>query len=326
MEEITKNLIKKIEENTKETKKDKILFKDNKIPIKENNFEKINAKKGKEFCFIDGGQTNLVKTPNLIVQFIRLYGCIFKNKGKEHFLNEFYLIVDTEYDNELKYNISILERKSNIKIKDKLDNLEFYDSKINKGNNRGDIEKASNLIRRIGELTYAKELSKKADHVILDGTLDQKHPIEKRILEESSDNISALAKTSKILTTKGRSAPALINQIGLEESSWMYKLLEDENFTTYFVKLHPKSDYVFRLDTLKKEEGKDIISGLASESTDPTFLGYPYGLIWVDKKARVHNKMASIEKTRILSNIEEREQLEKYLNAENAHDILDNIR
>ena len=58
------------------------------------------------------------------------------------------------------------------------------------------------------------------------------------------------------------------------------------------VKLHASSEYTFLLEIYDKQsEFKDLItSNLAFNSKDAVFPGYPYGLILVDRFARVSNE------------------------------------
>ena len=65
---------------------------------------------------------------------------------------------------------------------------------------------------------------------------------------------------------------------------------------------------------------------LAAHSTDPLFLGYPYPLIWTDKNARISNHEAAMLKTQLLARLgKDVNNIKKYLNAANAHDVLDSI-
>jgi hypothetical protein len=59
-------------------------------------------------------------------------------------------------------------------------------------------------------------------------------------------------------------------------------------------------------------------------SSDALFLGYPYGLIAVDKLARVSNEEKRSMTMNILLRAENKDILE-YLSTTNAHDILDRL-
>ncbi len=88
---------------------------------------------------------------------------------------------------------------------------------------------------------------------------------------------------------------------------------------TYFVKLHPESQHIFRF------EGDPILlPALVSQCGDALFVGYPYGLILADKFARVSNEeKRSLRMSFLLRN--ENRILRSYLNSMNAHEILDGM-
>ena len=70
----------------------------------------------------------------------------------------------------------------------------------------------------------------------------------------------------------------------------------------------------------------ELFSLLMKNSTDPVFLGYPYGLIEADKSARVSNKESEYLKTIFL--VKAGKQLKKisqYFKSTDAHSILDKI-
>ena len=93
------------------------------------------------------------------------------------------------------------------------------------------------------------------------------------------EKVSALAKTSSLFTVLGNSPVILLNKIG-PIGNWNYQL----ESKTHFVKLHPKAKHVFRF-----EGNLTCLFSLVEQSSDATFLGYPYGLVLVDKMARISN-------------------------------------
>ena len=109
-------------------------------------------------------------------------------------------------------------------------------------------------------------------------------------------------------------------------SAIIYGLPGKDAFSDLFiVKLHEKSRHVFRLDVYnEKYHLQQILSALAKNSTDPAFLGYPYGLIEADKFSRISNQEKDFLKTKLLSKLKN-ENINRLLNTINAHNILDNI-
>ena len=101
----------------------------------------------------------------------------------------------------------------------------------------------------------------------------------------------------------------------LQPGKWSYFV----DGKTYFVKLHEKSKHVFRY-----EGKKEYLSFLVENCNDALFLGYPYGLIFVDRMARVSNSEKNSLKMKFLLNKENKEVVD-YLTTSNAHEILDNL-
>ena len=69
---------------------------------------------------------------------------------------------------------------------------------------------------------------------------------------------------------------------------------KDDRGLIMVVKLHPKSEFVFRLEILQNQlekmtpdELNSILSALSSNSSDLSMIGYPYGLIDADTYSRV---------------------------------------
>ena len=100
-----------------------------------------------------------------------------------------------------------------------------------------------------------------------------------------------------------------------KQGTWQYTL----NAQTSFVKLHSKSKHVFRMDG-----NSQLAHSLLDNSSDPVFLGYPYGLILSDKIARVSNHEKRQMQTTLLLDSRNKDIVE-YLSTTNAHDILDNL-
>ena len=70
-----------------------------------------------------------------------------------------------------------------------------------------------------------------------------------------------------------------------------------------------------------------VISTLAFNSKDPVFLGYPFGLIYADKFARVSNQEREYLRTTLKSKLSGGvlKEIESYENSLGAHGVLDRI-
>lgn len=69
---------------------------------------------------------------------------------------------------------------------------------------------------------------------------------------------------------------------------------------------------------------KNFLPPLVENSGDALFLGYPYGLIAVDKFARISNEEKKNLRMNILLKAENKE-IAEYLSTTDAHGILDNM-
>ena len=287
---------------------DNIVFNNKVIRINKDNFQEIVLNENKTLAFIDGGQAEIISTGNFCLSFIRIAAVFFQNNKKiNQIKKEFYLFTKSKYLNEDLYYESKIFGNKIINEEDLL--ISSNDSSIKTGSERAPISKITNMARRFAELSLAKEIQ--ADHIILDGTLEPTFKNEEKYIP---NNASALAKSSSLFTTSGNSPVILLNIIGLS-NCWSY-FLENK---TYFVKLNQKAKHVFRF-----EGNREALPHLVSNSKDALFLGYPYGLIFVDQIARVSNSEKNSLKMNFLLR-KDNQEIAEYLSTSNAHEILDNI-
>ncbi len=314
-------MLQEISREIKETlnnfpEEDKIIFNNKPINIDRNNFQLIPETEDhgpKTLAFIDGGQAEIISAGNFCLSFIRIFAQIFnKNKKLNSVKNEFYLFTKAKYaDGDIYYESKLFPLKEKLISEEDLF-ISSNDTTIKTGTERAPISKISNIARRFAELTLAASI--KADFIILDGTLEPTFKNEEKYLTRLNENICALAKTSSLFTTSGNSPVVLLNKIGPQDC-WSYFI----DNKTHFIKLHEKAKHIFRF-----EGNKDALHLLIQNSWDPLFLGYPYGLIFADKFARIPNTEKNSLKTRFLLQKENKEILD-YLTSTNAHDILDSI-
>jgi hypothetical protein len=326
-------MFKEISEEIRKTisnysKEDQIVFNNKIININQDNFNEIVPNYNKTIAFVDGGQAEIISTGNFCLSFIRIFAQVFQDAGRsqisgmpetqnvsEHnqklksYKKEFYLFTKAKYQNEdLVYESKIFGDK-NIDENDLL--ISSNDSTIKSGIERAPINKVVNIARRFAELNLAAEID--AEIIILDGTLEPSYNHEEKYLTNLDNNVAALAKSSSLFTSSGNSPVVLLNK--LQPGKWSYFV----DGKTYFVKLHEKSKHVFRY-----EGKKEYLSFLVENCNDALFLGYPYGLIFVDRMARVSNSEKNSLKMKFLLNKENKEVVD-YLTTSNAHEILDNL-
>ena len=292
------------------TEDDSIIFNNQHHPINQNNFSTIIPQSKKSITYIDGGQAEILTAANFNISFIRVAAVIFNNNHKSTIKKEFFIVTIAEYQNDDIYY------KSKI-FGDQLINehgliISSNHSSIKNGSECAPISKVANMARRFSELTLASSIQ--SDFILLDGTLEPTFPNEKIYLNKLSTNTAALAKSSSLFTTSGNSPNILLNKLG-PKTVWKYQL----NQTTSFIKLHSQSKHIFRF-----EGNPTILPHLINNSTDPIFLGYPYGLILADKVARVSNSEKQSLTMKFLLN-SKNQSIINYLKTQNAHSILDSI-
>ena len=275
--------------------------------------------------FVDGGNAELFNSGDICLQFVRATAVFFQNNKRLN--NEkkisFFLLSQINEENPEEYLSQFFWEEGSLPLKEF--SLNALDFSLREGVERGNIIKAGELARRKAELLLAKEVSSEADWAVLDGTLEEKMPGEKEIIGSLPSNVCALAKSCSLITSKGRSATDYVSLVGPKNSSWSYFLDQERKRKTFFVRLNEKNNHVFRFETFSKNN--EVFGALATNSTDPVFVGYPYGLIYVDQRARVSNQEAGLMKTKLFSLMKKGNRglnLEKLNNA--AHEMLDHLR
>lgn len=328
---------------------DYILFNNKAIKINPGNFQSIDQQlpvstppfsPPQTIAFLDGGQAEIINGGNFCLSFIRVAAQLFQEKemlGKEKesantektelmkkelikkglIKNEFYLFTKAVWrNNDLWYESSIFPLQEG-KIIDENDlTISSYDSSLKVGKERAPITRVAAMARRFSELALAQRISAdySAHYVILDGTLEATFTGEEKHLQLLPPTTAALAKTSTLFTISGNNPVVLLNRLA-PSGCWRY-FVENQ---AYFVRLHPQAKHVFRF-----EGNIDILPFLVEQSQDAVFLGYPYGLILTDKLARVSNEERNALRMNFLLR-KENKGIRDYLQATNAHEILDTV-
>jgi hypothetical protein len=327
---------------TIEKKSTKIVFSSLKykpIPFDKKYFHEINPNSSQKtkILFVDGGNAPLLESPSFVVEFVRVFGAIFQdNKKIKKQKNEFFLVVKLERGQKnFIYSAEVYPLdKTKPVLNFKFDLLGKNFSPDNDGNS---INQLTSVIRRFFELQLAKQMSdelEKADIILLDGTLKLNSPYENKFFDDLSKKVEqkdiilcALSKTTTLYTDAGDSALLAISKLSDKQKWYYHPVVEiDEpchKADIFITKLHKNSNYVFRFECYKnsKYDPKLLFSLLADNCKDPVFLGYPYGLVYADKHARVTNKEKNYLKTIFIKN----KKLEQYSKTLSAHDVLDSI-
>ena len=304
------------------------------------NFHGLNpSMNNKKIAFIDGGNAEIIGSGSFSLSLIRVCYAIYQNNKKilTKKLEFFCFTHAVNKNNEIYYAASFF----NINGSMDLGEISFtsFDPTLMHGMNRAAINNVPSAIRRFAELKLAKLASsnKLADIIVLDGSLQGTLTNENKYLNELYDSctennviLTALSKTTSLFTDNGNLLSAVLGSIAKLPIWFYYPVAEISNHNhkaeMFFVKFHSKSRHVFRLEifNIQRLNAEESINELASNCIDPVFIGYPYGLVEADRVARVSNQEREMIKTMILVKLRNK-NVEKYLNASNAHEILDKI-
>ncbi|MFP3871920.1 MAG: DNA double-strand break repair nuclease NurA [Candidatus Natronoplasma sp.] len=314
------------------------------VPLSENNLDHYDVKEDKKtVCCIDGGNNKIYETPTDSIHLIKVYFNLFRGKRRMKNFDPFTAILVSRSEGEKvecelrpQNDVLPLEKTSYVLNEDELEN--------------GSPVSSGHTIRKYIEwkaLQYmAEELLAPKDIVVRDGVLQTTVERERRYAEEAYDRVEkngvvlvGIAKTSSLKTTTGYPLVASIQSIAREagkgEERWYYHPVAhtshpDHKGEMYVVKYHPSSQYAFRTEfyrenheQMEKKEVEEVLGHLAFQAQDPIFLGYPYGLVDVDKRARVTDE--EVEYLRNMGDNKMSKTFRDKVNAVNAHDRLSEI-
>ena len=316
-------MVKEIFSKIIEAIDDKIL--DKEIGLDKNGFIEIKKRQGdKKIAFVDGGNAELLKAVNFSLQLVRTAALIFQNNKKvESIVNEFFVLAYADGD-EYKTELFPLKGETIAGIV-----INSFDATIREGNERASVSKVGGIIRRFAELKLAEKAAGKADVVVLDGSLKCMVKGEEEYMQgllnkatTSGIIVASLAKTSKILSKDGGCIASQLDKLAGTRERWYYELEQGVGIA----KFNKSSNHVFEFNIKQNEKATEVLSLLAVNSNDAVFPGYPYGLLQVDKAARVTNDERDYWLTMFKANAGKRwHELKANVNVFNAHEILDNI-
>jgi len=284
-----------------------------------NNFKELPDNIKEEIAYVDGGNGEIIHSNSFSLQFIRI--CAISSKEK--IINEFYCFAYTNKEHEeIYFNSKIFQIKGKQLLQDNEIKISSSDKRITKGVFRGNISIIGEIARKIAERKIINEIS--CNNIVFDGTLEAIYDGEESLLN-SNKNLFGLSKSSTLLTENGNNLFGLMHSI--KKGKWFYTLakanLEKHKAIIMAVKLHQNSNFIFRFES-KQNDFNSVLSELKNNSTDPIFLGYPYGLIQADKYARVSNKEIEYMKTLIMTKMgNDISKVLFYSNSNTAHSILD---
>ena len=338
--EIIERIISSLDQSLKE-KGEYVQFNDpsyKPIRISKENFHKIKGTQpNNNVAFVDGGNAEILKAPNFSLQLIRVAYTIYKeNKRVESKKHESFVLINAENKGD-----EIIYKTEFFGINKHSLSFDSFDTTIRQGNHRISISVIGSAIRRFMELEIATKTIDKLDSndmMVIDGDLKSSITNETDYLEElykkaiqKNVTLSAVSKTSELLTEKGNALMPILNEMSPEGEWYYHPLVQIDNkahqIDMYVIKLQKNSKYAFKFEVFNKKDYKidEVLAMLKNNSKDPVFLGYPYGLIEADKLARISNQERNYLLTILLSKIKNKKEITNYLNTLNAHNILDSI-
>ncbi|MDI3473826.1 MAG: hypothetical protein PWR30_149 [Candidatus Woesearchaeota archaeon] len=285
--------------------------------------EVLKESSGRKLIFIDGGIQELYKKGRTAFYAIKVaYASFSSNIRKENKVYSSIARIDRVEEDGKSFKIALNDSFPFISnIKD-----DFYAE---------EWEESIGNFRREMELNLALFLSKenRGATIIIDGSLFPKKNDEGAIRELIKENkernaLIGISKSSSMKTNKGNNAIDLVFELsrkkGLGDDAWIYFPLfyGKEGLKTACIRFHKRAAMCFRVDFLNPSpeltpENKESIDELMLNSIDGVFLGYPYGLIYVDRIARIGNNEADFLRMKYF--------ISKKKETIDAHSILDNI-
>src|SRR3989344_2115919 len=283
--------------------------------------------------FIDGGNAEILSAASFSVQLIRLFAVYYRlNKRIRTKKAEFFVLISSK-DNTM-YSIESFGSAFT------LPPISVSAKELSKSSTQ--ISAIGDIVRKCAEMYFSTALLDDLsdnDLLVIDGDLTVQDGIEKLYLTTLCEKalskkvlFAALSKTSELLTEDGNSLiAALHNFSGIPEWYPPYKYATQGrggDIELFLTKLRSKSKHIFKVEIcgISSFSKEAPFSLLRKNASDPVFYGYPYGLIEADRFARISKKEASSLQMSFRAKAGSSfSRLEPYLNALNAHEILDKI-
>jgi len=299
------------------------------IPLKQDAFQTIQPKVGPNLVFIDAGNGEVLKGPNVSFQFVRLYATWYENNVRvDRDLRELFLVVLAfQKGLDLGYEVTLFDLGGAELQKFSFD---AFDPALSWAGRRAEPATIAGHVRKLLELRFAEEVCndlKSGDILVRDGDLDARGEVMEqtlRALRTASQRkgviVLGLSKTSTLCTDAGNSALAALHSIA-PQGAWSYYA----GTNVAFVKLHPASKYAFRCDVFPHDRSslQTAWSALAANAEDPAFLGYPYGLLDADKFAQVTKDETAQFRAHFA--VRSKESFSNIERALDAHDLLNSF-
>jgi len=300
------------------------------VPFSPENFHPIGNTRRK-LCFVDGGNNTVYIGMGRSIQLVKLYYSLFDGVSKEE-CGTYNFVIDSKYiSSEKAYHVRIYDINNSGLYEEELTIMSS--TKTGALKEEG-IKGIAAYIRRIGEWLLMEKIAGKCDYIVRDGSLQTGEVEEYKyqdLVFSKVNGIIGLSKTSRYVTTMGFSLVAAVQYLAREHginAPWYYNPLA-KNISTikgdmFIVKLHPLSEYAFRAEIYPEDKAYDILSAIVPHSDDPTFIGYPYGLLDADINARIRDEEVKLYRNLVSENLDDFSRME--MHALDAHDIISEVK
>lgn len=296
------------------------------IPVTNDLFAEIpKSNNNNVLVFVDGGNAEFIRGASISAQLVRIASVAYKGREKiKRTVSEFVLAVSAvEKEGDVAFEAKLFDREGNEVIRPVV--VDAHDPLLSVKGRRVEPDHVANHVRKLAELTVMKEVIQElspGDCVIRDGDLftmgfESALGEVQQLAASNGVFVFGLSKTSRSVTDKGGCAFTLLDKRAPFDS-WLFN-----GGKIGFVKLHPRARYIFRIDTLSSNALPYVTPLLAQNAQDLAFLGYPYGLVEVDKFARVTRHEAA--QMRLLTSVKARDLFQKTEASMDAHDLLSSL-
>ncbi len=307
------------------------------FPLSTDNFHPFESvSNNRVVCSVDGGNNTIFESPSECIHLLRVYFNLFRGRTRLKNIEPFsgYLVSRPVEDSivsvlyPINSTIPLGERKF-VLNRDEVDG--------------GSMMNAGHTVRRYLEWLVAeyaaKEYMNEGDILVKDGVLQTSVEEERGYANDLYRTclgkgviLTGIAKTSSLMTTTGYPLLAAIRTLAEDTGygRWNYHPMAsnrhpDHMGDMYVVKYHASSDYVFRTEFHREQDipVDEVLGELGVQAKDPVFLGYPYGLVDADKRARVTDE--EVKYLRTLGTGMMGKSMRYRVNSMNAHDLLSDI-
>lgn len=280
-----------------------------------------------DVCFIDGGDAEAVRASTFSAGMMRVATVIIcgKERKKTVVAEDSYLAVS----NNAGCSISFSEHKLSEDLHFEIEEFRMEDEQFFP-------KAAASLARRLAELEAAKRvmINKEASLVLLDGSLDARHPQERGLIEELARlsktegiPVVAVSKSSSASTSNGLPVTFALEKLSPDQP-WFVKVADCVG-ETYLARLGDRQTCkgrVLRIDIISNDVA-EVFRELVYLSSDPAFKGYPYGLVAADDSARItHAEIEALRSDIAMSAGKDWSMIEEAEHSVDGHSVLDKMR